>query len=90
LVHLGYSWYKRFGAGKVCTVTSQEDSSRTTCAFNEGIKNEERKEEVNYLTGGFVDITHYLTRTGGLRSTLVGRSGVVLVGLPLMYAYGAN
>jgi hypothetical protein len=33
---------------------------------------------------------NYLTRTGGLRLTLVGWSGVVLVGLPVMYAYGAN
>jgi hypothetical protein len=44
----------------VLYVTSQKDSSRTTCAFKEGIKTEEKKEEQNYLTGGFVDITLYL------------------------------
>ena len=33
---------------------------------------------------------NYLTRTGGLRPALAGRSGVVLVGEPVMYAYGAN
>jgi hypothetical protein len=33
---------------------------------------------------------NYLTRTEGLRPVLIGRSGVVLVDLPVMYAYGAN
>jgi hypothetical protein len=33
---------------------------------------------------------NYLTRTGGLSLALIGRSGVVLVDLPVMYAYGAN
>ena len=33
---------------------------------------------------------NYLTRTEGLSPTSVGRSGVVLVDLPVMYAYRAN
>ena len=31
-----------------------------------------------------------ITRTGGLKPKLIGRSGVVLVGEPVMYAYGLN
>jgi hypothetical protein len=33
---------------------------------------------------------NYLTRTEGLRLAPVGQSGVVLIDLPVMYAYGAN
>ena len=33
---------------------------------------------------------NYLTRTGGLKPILIGRSRVALVGEPVMYVYGAN